>query len=662
MKIIANTLLCCLLITLAGCGQQMITPDTGVDAKGHTPPTQATINANAKVLGELPFSNQQDFQDARQGLIARVENLQIAGPDGNLIWNQPAYQFITGESPASVNPSLWRQEKLNNIHGLFQVTKGVYQLRGFDLANMSIIEGESGWIIVDPLTTKETAAKALDFAHKHLGEHSISAIIFTHSHVDHFGGALGVMTADEAAANNVRIIAPKGFMVEATSENILAGPTMLRRSIFMYGKRLSRSERGHVGSGLGKGPAFGGNVGILSPTDIVDHTGQEMTIDGVRFVFQNASGSEAPAELTFYLPEKKAFCGAEIVSRHMHNLYTLRGAKVRDALAWSNFIDQVRELFGDAEVYFGCHHWPIWGKDRIDKFLKQQRDTYKYIHDQTLRLAHSGFTPREIAEKMALPESLRNEFSSRGYYGSLRHNSRAVYQAYFGWFDGNPANLNPLPPAESAERYLEYMGGVDNVLIKARNSFEKGEYRWVAEVLNHVVFAEPGNSAAKELLAATYDQLGYQSESAPWRDVYLTGAYELRHGSPEAGVDLSTAKELMRQTPLDRFFDALAARLNGPEADSVEMTVNFIFTDLNETHVLTIENAVLHHRKSDPDPNANATLKITHDLYLNMALGKAKIRDTVFSDDLEIEGSRIDLVRFFLLFDKPDTKFNIVVP
>lgn len=651
-----------LQILLSGCTHKMIPVDPRADAQGHTPPTRATIAANAATAEEMPLSDQRDFEEATKGLIASKEALQTRGPAGNLIWDQPAYRFIDGDAPPSVNPSLWRQEKLNNIHGLFKVTEGIYQLRGFDLANMSIIEGASGWILVDPLTTKETAADALAFARRHLGSKPVSAVIFTHSHVDHFGGILGVLNPGEAAERNVRIIAPAGFMEEATSENILAGPTMLRRSIFMYGKRLARSERGHVGSGLGKGPAFGGSVGILPPTDLVDRTGQEMTIDGVRFVFQNVSGSEAPAEVTFYLPQKKAFCGAEIVSRHMHNLYTLRGAKVRDALAWSGFIDQARQLFGEAEVYFGCHHWPIWGRERIDAFLRKQRDMYKYIHDQTLRLAHRGYTPKEIAETIELPESLRSEFSCRGYYGSVRHNSRAVYQAYFGWFDGNPAHLNPLAPAESAKRYVEYMGGAEKVLANARNSFEKGEYRWVAEVLNQLVFADPDNAEARELLAATYDQLGYQSESAPWRDVYLTGAYELRHGSPDQGVDLSTAKELMRQTPLERFFDALAARLNGPDAEGVNLTVNFVFTDLDESHVLTIENAVLHHRKDIPDPNANATLYITHDLYLEMAIGRAKIRDTLFSDDLSVDGSRIDLVRFFLLFDKPDTRFNIVVP
>ncbi len=653
-------ILFCLVAMVAGCGYKKLKPEADADDRGHSPASTATAAANARVLDQLPFSDRQDFEDAVRGFIAREDALRIESEAGT-VFDQTAYGFITGDPPASVNPSLWRQAQLNNIHGLFRVTDGIYQLRGFDLSNMTIIQGRKGWILVDPLTAKESASRALAFARKHLGNDPITAVLFTHSHVDHFGGVLGVLSAEEASINHVRIVAPTGFLEEATSENILAGPTMLRRAEYMYGRRLARSVRGHIDSGLGKSPAFG-TVGILSPTDIVDRTGQEMTLDGVRFVFQNVPESEAPAEFTFYLPEKKAFCGAEIVSRHMHNLYTLRGAKVRNALAWSNYIDQARELFGEAEIYFGSHHWPIWGNQRIITFLKQQRDTYKYIHDQTLRLAHSGHTPLEIAEQLTMPASLATVFSSREYYGTSRHNARAVYQYYYGWFDGNPANLNPLPPTESAKRYVEFMGGAETILPKAQASFDNGDYRWVAEILNKLVFADPDNIAARALLARTYDQLGYQAESGPWRDIYLTGAYELRNGGPETGLDLSRAKELLKHTPLDRYFDAMAARLNGPKADGVTLTVNFTFTDLSETHVLTIENSVLHHYKRPPDPNADATLKLTHDLYLDMALGKAKIKDTLFSDQLETEGSILDLVRFFSLFDKPDVTFHIVTP
>jgi len=403
-------------------------------------------------------------------------------------------------------------------------------------------------------------------------------------------------------------------------------------------------------------------VGILEPTQSISRTPTALTIDGVKFIFQYAPGSEAPSELTFYLPDLKTFCGAEVVSHNMHNLYTLRGAKVRNAIKWSGYIDEIISLFGDADVYFGSHHWPIWGNARIIDFLEKQRDMYKYINDQTLRLALEGETPREIAEELKLPDSLRLPFPNRGYYGTLKHNAKAVYQRYFGWFDGNPANLDPLPPVEAGKKYVELAGGAKSLLDKARAAYDKGEYRWVAELVNHLVFADPHNEDARRLLAKTYDQLGYQAESGPWRDVYLTGAFELRHGGPDKGVDLSSAMDMIKHAPLERFLDAMAARLNGPKAEGKDMIVNLIFTDLDASYVLELNNSVLRHYKRDPDPNANATLKITHELYLRMATGTAGLKDTLFSDDLTVEGSRLDLLQFFRLFDKPDGTFNIVTP
>jgi alkyl sulfatase BDS1-like metallo-beta-lactamase superfamily hydrolase len=472
---------------------------------------------------------------------------------------------------------------------------------------------------------------------------------------------LGILTPEEAEERKVPIIAPELFIDEATSENIIAGVTMSRRALYMFGLRLPRTERGHVGSGLGKGPAHG-TFGILQPTETIRQTPTELTIDGVKFVFQNAPGSEAPAELTFYLPDLKTFCGAEVVSHNMHNLYTLRGAKVRDAVKWSGYIDEVIALFGDAEVYFGSHHWPIWGNERVMDFLEKQRDTYKYINDQALRLALHGNTPREIAEQIELPESLRTSFPSRGYYGTLKHNAKAVYQRYFGWYDGNPANLDPLPPAEAGAKYVELAGGAANLLKSAQAAYDRGEYRWVAEVVNHLVFADPDNQDARDLLARAYDQLGYQAESGPWRDIYLTGAFELRHGGPTEGIDLASAIDMIKHAPLERFLDAMAAHLNAPKAEGKEMIVNLVFTDLGESYVLELKNSVLRHYKRGPDPDANVTLKITHDMYLRMVTGRVGIKDTLFTDDLKIEGSRLDLVGFFRLFDKPDGTFNIVTP
>ncbi len=631
------------------------------DPRAKTAATPATAEFNRAVAQALPLSDAQDFDDARRGFIATDEPLAIVGPDGSALWQASDYAFVAGDAPPTVNPSLWRQAQLNGLHGLFEVVPGVWQVRGYDLANMTLIEGETGWILVDPLTANETAAAALALARRHLGDRPISAIVFTHSHADHFGGVAGVLPDDPAAAARIPIVAPAGFMEEATSENTLAGIAMTRRAAFMYGTPLPRSPTGHVDTGLGKAPAIG-TLSIRAPTLLVDRTPQAMTLDGVEFVFQYAPESEAPAELTFYLPAKKAWCGAEIVSRTMHNLYTLRGAKVRDAMKWSGYIDEALRRFGDMEVVFASHHWPVWGNDRAVEYLKAQRDTYRYLHDQTLRLANAGFTPREIAEELELPSTLRGRFANRGYYGTVKHNAKAVYQAYFGWYDGNPANLDPLPPEAAAEKYVAAMGGAAEVLAKGRAAFEAGEYRWAATLLDHLVFAEPGHREAKALLAETYDQLGYRAESGPWRDVYLTGAYELRHGAQGPATAPRNALGLLLETPPARMLDSLAVRLNGPEADGKRMTFNFVFEDLRESHVVELENAVLHHRESPPVEEADATVYLTRDLLVRLGVGEAGVKDLLMSDDLRVEGSRVQLLLLFSMLDRPDGRFAIVTP
>ena len=652
-----------LLLLGLGCGGEPPREEgaSAADAQGHTAPSRITADAQAAVARRLPLDDPGDFEDARRGLVASEPQVVVRDADGRTIWNTAAYGFVAGDAPASVNPSLWRQAKLNGVHGLFRVAEGIHQVRGYDLSNMTLIEGQTGWIVVDPLTARETAAAALAMARRHLGERPVSAVIFTHSHVDHFGGIEGVLPEGVDARARIRVVAPSGFLGEATRENVLAGVAMSRRAGFMYGFPLARSERGHVDTGLGKEPATG-TVAILVPTDLVGHTPQEMEIDGVRFVFQYAPDSEAPAELTFYLPDAKAFCGAEIVSHTMHNLYTLRGAKVRDALAWSGYIDEAIRLFRDLEVVFGSHHWPTWGHARAVQYMKQQRDTYLYLHDQTLRLANRGLTAQEIAEAVELPASLRPVFANRGYYGTVRHNVKAVYQAYFGWYDANPAHLDPLPPEEAGRRYVAAMGGAEAVLRGAREAVDRGEYRWAVMLLDHLVFAEPGNRAARELLARCYDQLGYQAESGPWRDVYLTGAYELRHGPPEARVDLARAAGVLRQLPPDRFFESMAVRLDASKAEGKELALNFVFTDLGESYVLEVENAVLHHRRAEPDPAAAATVRLTRDFLVRLATGRAGLRETIFSDDLEVEGSRLALLSFFSMLDRPDGRFPIITP
>jgi alkyl sulfatase BDS1-like metallo-beta-lactamase superfamily hydrolase len=634
---------------------------------GRSAPTPFSVAANRALERQLPFDDQRDFEQAQRGLIATPESLHVVSePDGATVWDMPQYNFVQGAAPDSVNPSLWRQAQLNTIHGLFEVTPGIYQLRGFDLANMTLIRGESGWIVVDPLTARQTARVAFDFAMQHLanrhqGERRISAVIYTHSHIDHFGGTLGLLDREQLRAGAIPVIAPAGFMEEATSENMIAGTAMSRRAVFMYGKNLRRDAYGHVDSGLGKGPAFG-DFGIANPTRLVAQTDTRINVDGVEFVFQFTPESEAPAEFTFYLPKFRAFCGGEIVSRTMHNLYTLRGAKVRDALKWSAYIEEARNLFAEAEIYFGSHHWPIWGQAEIQTFLTQQRDTYKYLHDQTVRYLNRGMTPGAIAETLQLPETLARVFSSRGYYGTVKHNVRAIYQHYLGWYDANPAHLDPLPDVQRAVGYVQLAGGEAALLASAQGAYDQGNYRWAAELLNHLVFANPERMDARELLARSYDQLGYQAESGPWRSVYLTGALELREGTPETGINIATMKDVLEQTPVENFFATLAVRLQAEDAAGKDTRVQIHFSDLNQRYLLWLENSVLHHRAVSTEVASDAVLTLTHPLFIRLLTGEAGLKETLFSDQLSVEGSRLELLNFFSLFEQPVTSFPIVLP
>ena len=621
--------------------------------------TPATLKVNEQFSQSLKLDDPQDFEDAKRGFIARPSG-KITTASGEVLIDFDDFKFVEGKAPPTVNPSLWRHAILNAQIGLFKVTEGIYQLRGFDIANMTLIEGNTGWILVDPLTCRETAAAAIAFARKHLGDKPVSAIIITHSHIDHFGGVLGVISPRDVAERKIPVITPDGFMEEATSENVMVGTAMGRRSSYQFGKDLLRSAKGMVDTGLGKGVAYG-NFGILTPNRIIKQPKEDMVIDGVRFVFYNVPQTEAPAEMTFRLPDKKAYCGAEILQHTMHNLLPVRGAKARDSLRWANDLDQALEETATDEVFFAQHNWPIWGRARIAEFITKHRDVYKYTHDQTIRLINAGYTPREIADMVKLPKSLETYLASRGYYGDLRHNVKAVYQFYMGFYDGNPANLNPLPPEESAKRYLELIG-TDKAVAAAQMAFDKGDYRWTAELLNHVVFAQPENKSAIELLARTYDQMGYMAEAATWRNSYLTAATELRNGPPKKGIDRSYFIDMLSQTPIERFLDAMAAGLNGPAAEDKDLKINLVISDTKESFVLWIENAVLHHKKSAPATDANATLTLTKDIFIKMMAGTAGMKDTLMSDDLKINGNMIDLARFFTLIDKAPGTFAIVTP
>ena len=605
------------------------------------------------------WSDPQAFADASSGLIAAPKG-QIKSDSGAIVWDFDSFAFVKGDAPLSAHPGLWRQAKLNNHIGLFKVTDGIWQLRGFDLANLTLIQGKTGWIVVDPLTSLETAAYAMAFARQHLGDRPVSAIIYTHSHVDHFGGALGVIGAEEAAQRKLPIVAPTGFMEEATSETILAGPAMGRRSMYQFGRDLPRDAEGLIDSGLGKATSFG-RIGILPPTLVLDKPRHEATIDGVRFVFHNVPGSEAPAEFTFEIPELKAYCGAEMLTHTLHNVMTPRGAKVRDALRWAQYMEESLAHVRGAEVFFASHHWPVFGTERIREFIAAQRDVMKYLHDQTVRMFNGGMNAEEIADQLKLPAELDKFLHTHGYYGSLRHNVRAVFQFYLSSFDGNPANLDALPRAEVGRRIVELAGGADKAAAAAQAAFNKGDLRWAAQLLDWTLRAQPGLDSARALLAKTYRQLGYAAEASTWRNFYLTGARELETGPPDKAMSREMLLDLLKHTETERYLEAMAATLNGPKAEGTNLKINLVFSDTGDAFVLTVQRSVMRHAKVDkPAADANATLTLTKPFFLRMVTGGAGAKDLLMSDEIKIDGSKIDLGRFFALLDRVPGTFAIV--
>ena len=617
------------------------------------PATAATRAANAAVLATLPFADRRDFDNARRGFIAAPASMRIAGGRTGTAWDLDSYRaFITPDAPApdTVNPSLWRNAQLNMIHGLFQVSERIYQVRGFDLSNISFIAGDTGWIVIDPLTGAQNAKAALDLVTQHLGKRPIVAVIYSHSHGDHYGGAPGIIDRADALSGKVPVIAPEGFTEHAISENVIAGNAMSRRAMYMYGMLLPRGPRGSVGSGLGV-TTSGGTLGLILPNRLIRKTGEELVIDGVRMVFQMTPGTEAPAEMNTWFPQLRALWMAENTTNTMHNILTLRGAQVRDALNWAKYIDESIRLYGtEAEVKFQSHHWPVWGRDNIFEYLSKQRDLYKYIHDQSVNMMNRGMTGTEIADAIALPPELANYWPNRGYYGTLRHNSRAVYQRYMGWYDGNPATLDELPPREAARRYVDYMGGSQAVLARARADFDRGDYRWVAMALRHVVFADPGNRAAQLLLADTLEQLGYQAEAGTWRSAYLQGAFELRNGVPGGPALSSASPDTVRAMPPELLFDYLAVRLNGPRAAGQRITINFDFSDLGTSHGLRVENGVLNHGLRLSGADATVTLsKATLDA---IQLREMTPQEAAQRGELRVEGDRGALARLLGLLDE----------
>ncbi|MFI9510041.1 alkyl/aryl-sulfatase [Nocardia sp. NPDC052566] len=629
-----------------------------------TEPSDFVAAEHQRALAALPLADTADLADADRGFIAALEPGVVTTADGTVVWDNDSYDFLRSPCPASVHPSLWRQSGLVCKQGLYEVCDGIYQIRGLDLSNMTLVEGDTGVLVIDPLISAETAAAGLALYRAHRGDRPVTGLVYTHSHVDHFGGSYGVITPEDVAAGRCPVLAPAGFLEHAVAENVYAGTAMARRAGYMYGAVLPRGPLGQVGAGLGQTTSVG-TVTLIPPTRDITTTGQQETVDGVRIVFQITPGTEAPAEMNFYFPDRRALCMAENATHTLHNLLTLRGALVRDPHVWAKYLTEAINLFGyDSDVVFASHHWPTWGTDRLVEYLALQRDLYGYLNDQTLRLLNQGYVGAEIAELLTVPPAVENAWHTRGYYGSVSHNVKAIYQRYLGWFDGNPAHLWEHPPVESAMRHVEFMGGADEVLRKARACYDAGDYRWVAQVVNYVLFADPGNEAAKALQASTFEQLGYGAENATWRNFYLSGAYELRYG-PFGTPTKPSSPTVLAALTVDQIFDAMALRVDGPKAWNQRVRADWHFSDEKRTHRLELRNGRLTHYDL-PDgarlPEPDAIFTLTKPTLIRVLLTGDDFGVAVAAGDIAVEGDITKLAELIGVFDSPDPDFAIVTP
>ena len=617
--------------------------------------SESTRASNAAFSQTLPWGDREDEDFANRGFVAAYDQPQIRTADGSrVVWDFTAYDFLRGAAPDTVNPSLWRHAQLLAHTGLFRVTDRVYQIRGFDVSNMTIVVGDTGLIIVDPLSSAETAAAGLALARRTLGDKPVVAVIYTHSHIDHFGGVRGVVPNPAG----VEIIAPDHFMEHAVTENVIAGNAMSRRAQYQFGAGLPPGPEGQMTSGIGLAVS-NGTFTLIPPTRTITHTGETLTIDGVRIEFQLTPDTEAPSEMNFLFPDFGVLLIAENATASMHNILTPRGALVRDAKAWADYLTEVLRLYGDrTQVMVNSHAWPRFGGDRVRDFLTSHRDAYKYLHDQTVRLMNAGYTDREIAEQVRLPASLSARWFNHGYYGTMMHNSRAVYQRYMGWYDANPANLNPLPPAEEGARFVRAMGGEDRVLAEGQRAFDEGDYRWAARVLNNLVFANPQNTAARQLLARTHRQMAYQAESAIWRNMYLTAARELEQGPPQRGPQTQSA-DLIGATPTSYILDLLAVRLNPERLGDRHYAFNLVFPERNERFAVTIRNGVLVYERDQTVDGPTVTSPRAAFL---QAMATQSMARAVLSGQIRIQGSRRSLEGLGEVFDNPDPNFPIVTP
>lgn len=612
------------------------------------PASDHTVRLHRSLAERLPWHDVSDDERARRGLIA-----QHHGPIANrrpgamnpVSWDTARWDFIAGDAPTTVNPSLWRQAVLNGIHGLFEIRDGVYQVRGYDTAVVSFIATDSGWLVIDPLTTEETAAVAKKLVDDHLGVRDVVAVVYTHSHIDHYGGILGIVDRPRIDDGSCLVIAPDGFLHAAVEENVVAQAAMGRRATWQYGMLLPADSRGHVDQGLSKAVPFGTST-LIAPTHVVTSTGERLTVDGLDVEFHLAPDTEAPAEMHLWFPALRALCIAENCTGTMHNVLTLRGALIRDSLAWTRSLDEAIVRYGqDLDVLFASHGWPYWGREDALTHLRHHRDLYRWIHDEAMRLANLGYTPDEIAAAVDMPPELWNDWTCHGYYGTLSHNVRAVYQRHFGFYDGHPASLHPYPPEEAGRRYVDFMGGIDAVIAKAQQSFDSGDYRWVVQVMRHAVFTDPTNSTARALQADACEQLGYQAESGPWRDIYLTAAQELRAGTPTMFAPSRPSPETIGAMTLTQVFDYLAVRLDGPAAVAIGHHVwHWTLSDTGESVSLELSNGVLHSRLGDPIDHVTASLTSTRRTLDRLAGSDLPLTSAIESGDVSFQGSSEEII------------------
>ncbi len=617
--------------------------------------------AHRDAIDHLPFDDDRDARDARRGFLASPVEPHVLGDDGHPVWDQDGYRFLEGENPGTVHPSLWRQSGLVTVSGLFEVVPGIYQVRGLDLSNITFVEGERGVVVIDPLISTETAAAALALYRQERGDRPVTGVIYSHSHVDHFGGVRGVTTQEDVDSGACPIIAPAGFVEHAVSENVYAGTAMARRAGYMYGAALTKGPDGQVGAGLGQTTSTGA-VTLIPPTVHITETGQREVVDGVEIEFQLTPGTEAPSEMNFFFPAMSALCMAENATHTLHNTLTLRGAVVRDPHVWASYLTDTIGLYAhQVDVVFASHHWPTWGRENLVEYLSTQRDLYAYLHDQTLRMINKGMVGLEIAEEIVLPPALDHAWNARGYYGSVSHNVKAIYQRYMGWFDGNPAHLWEHPPVEAARRYVDFMGGADATVAKAQESFDAGDLRWVATVLNHVLFADPEHAQARALQVRTFTQLAYGSENGTWRNFYLSGAVELRDGSFGTPTQTATA-DLVAALTVEQAFDSLAIRVDGPRCWDRTIVVDWVVDGVD--YLVRLANGVLTHQVRPSHETAPAAVTFTADKlsFLRAIVAPEGISALVASGALQVSGDTSAWESVLEGLDAPDPDFEIVLP